>query len=362
LREKCPYPSQKESPPVQVLRAARDTRPFKEYPSMAAASSSVRHERLGKSDLSVCPIGLGCMSMSGTYGPSDDAESIRVIHHALDVGMNFLDSSDMYGWGHNETLLGKALKGQRQRTVLATKFGQTQSGMNSRPEYVQQACETSLKRLEVDTIDLYYQHRVDPKVPIEETVGAMSRLIEQGKVRYLGLSEAAPATIRRAHKTHPITALQSEYSLMYREVADASLPVCRELGIAFVAYSPLGRGLLTGTLHSLSDIPENDRRRAHPRFEGENLNHNLKLMKRIEEIAHEKRVSPGQLVLAWVLAQGKDLFPIPGTKRTARVDENLGAVMLQLTAQDLAWIDEAMPPGSVKGQRYPDAVLKGVQI
>jgi aryl-alcohol dehydrogenase-like predicted oxidoreductase len=302
------------------------------------------------------------MSLSGTYGPSDDAESTRVVHHALDLGMNLLDSSDMYGWGHNESLLGAALKGRRNQAVLATKFGQTKEGVNGRPEYVQQACEASLKRLQVDTIDLYYQHRVDPKVPIEETVGAMARLVEQGKARYLGLSEAAPATVRRAHKTHPITALQSEYSLMYREIGAESLPVCRELGIAFVAYSPLGRGLLTGAVKSDADLPDGDRRRAHPRFVGENLAHNVRLLRRIEEIAREKKVKTGQLVLAWLLAQGRDLFPIPGTKHVERVDENLGALDVQLTAKDLAWLDEAMPPGSAKGQRSPEAQLKAMQI
>lgn len=330
---------------------------------MAASKiPGMRQQRLGKSDLMVCPIGLGCMGMSGTYGPSDDAESTRVIHHALDLGMNFLDSSDMYGWGHNEELLGKALKGRRSQAILATKFGQTKEGVNGRAEYVQQACEASLKRLGLDTIDLYYQHRVDPKVPIEDTVGAMSKLIEQGKVRYLGLSEAAPATIRRAHKVHPIVALQSEYSLMYRQIGDESLPVCRELGIAFVAYSPLGRGLLTGVIHSAADIPEGDRRRAHPRFEGDNLAHNVKLTRRIEEIAREKKVKPGQLVLAWLLAQGKDLFPIPGTKRRERVDENLGALSVTLTERDLKWLDEAMPPGAAKGSRSPEAQLKAMQI
>ena len=327
-----------------------------------ATASRTQHERLGTSGLTVCPIGLGCMSLSGTYGPSDDGESIRAVHHALDLGMNFLDSSDMYGWGHNETLLGTALKGRRGQAVLATKFGQTQQGVNGRPEHVQQACEASLKRLGVETIDLYYQHRVDPKVPIEETVGAMARLVEQGKVRTLGLSEAAPATLRRAHKTHPITALQSEYSLMYREVAAESLPVCRELGIAFVAYSPLGRGLLTGAVKSAADIAEGDRRQAHPRFAGENLTHNLRLAGRIEEIAREKRVTPGQLVLAWLLAQGQDVFPIPGTKRVERVDENLGALEVQLTAEELARIEEAMPAGSAKGQRYPELQLKALQL
>jgi aryl-alcohol dehydrogenase-like predicted oxidoreductase len=324
--------------------------------------TGMRQQTLGKSDLKVCPIGLGCMSMSGVYGPGDDAESVQTIHRALDTGMNFLDSSDMYGWGHNEELIGKALKGRRTQAVLATKFGQTQKGVDGRPEYVQQACEASLKRLGVDTIDLYYQHRVDPKVPIEDTVGAMSRLIEQGKVRHLGLSEAAPATIRRAHRIHPIAALQSEFSVMFRDVANESLPVCRELGIGFVAYSPLGRGLLTGAIHAASDIPEGDRRRAHPRFEGDNLAHNVRLVRRIEEIAREKRVKPGQLVLAWLLAQGQDIFPIPGTKRAARIDENLGALAVALTPKDLQWLEEALPVGAIKGARYPEPQLKAVQI
>ncbi len=330
---------------------------------MASAKiPGMRRQRLGKSELQVCPIGLGCMSMSGVYGPADDVESIGVIHHALDLGINFIDSSDMYGWGHNEELLGKALAGRRTQAVLATKFGQTKQGVNGRPEYVQQACEASLKRLGVETIDLYYQHRVDPAVPIEETVGAMARLIEQGKVRYLGLSEAVPTTIRRAHKVHPITALQSEYSLLCREIGEQSLPVCRELGIAFVAYSPLGRGLLTGSIHGLSDIPEGDRRRVHPRFAGDNLGHNVNLIRRIEEIAREKKVKPGQLVMGWLLAQGQDLFPIPGTKHKARLEENLGALAVKLSARDLQWLDEAMPSGAAKGARYPESQLKAVQL
>jgi len=330
---------------------------------MASATiPGMRQQRLGKSDLTVCPIGLGCMSMSGVYGQSDDAESIGVIQHALDLGINFLDTSDMYGWGHNEELLGKALKGRRARVVLATKFGQTKQGVNGRPEYVQQACDASLKRLGVETVDLYYQHRVDPAVPIEDTVGAMARLIEQGKVRYLGISEAAPATIRRAHKVHPITALQSEYSLLCRDIGEQSLPVCRELGIAFVAYSPLGRGLLTGSIHATSDLPEGDRRRVHPRFIGENLAHNVHLIGRIEEIAREKKVTPGQLVLAWLLAQGQDLFPIPGTKRKARLEENMGALAVKLGARDLQRLAEAMPAGAAKGARYPEPQLKAVQL
>jgi aryl-alcohol dehydrogenase-like predicted oxidoreductase len=308
------------------------------------------------------------MSMSGTYGKSDDAQSIAVIHHALEQGINFIDSSDMYGWGHNEELLGRALKGRRERVVLSTKFGQVQSPdgkgnlVDGRPEYVQRACDTSLKRLGVEVIDLYYQHRVDPKVPIEDTVGGMARLIEQGKVRYLGLSEAAPATIRRAHAVHPLSAVQSEYSLLYRNPAEETLPTCRELGISYVAYSPLGRGFLTGRLQQESDLPADDRRRQHPRFQTENFDHNAKLVRRLEDIAREKGATPAQLVLAWLLAQGGDIVPIPGTKRRQYLDENLGALALRLTADDLARIDEAMPPGAAAGTRYPEAQMKGVQL
>jgi len=328
----------------------------------------MQYRELGNSDLKVSAIGLGCMSMSGTYGKSDDAESIDVIHHALDLGVNFLDSSDMYGWGHNEELLGRALKGRRDQVVLTTKFGQVQSAdgkgnlVDGSPAYLRRACDASLKRLGVDVIDLYYQHRVDPKVPIEDTVGAMSRLVEQGKARYLGLSEAAPATIRRAHAVHRLSAVQSEYSLLYRNPAEETLPACRELGISFVAYSPLGRGFLTGRIQDLGDLPADDRRRQHPRFQDRNFEHNLALIHRIEEIAKEKGVRPGQLVLAWLLAQGDDIIPIPGTKRRPYLEENMGALAIQLTVSDRERIDEAMPPGAAAGSRYPEPQMKAVQL
>jgi aryl-alcohol dehydrogenase-like predicted oxidoreductase len=323
---------------------------------------------LGKNGPKVSSIGQGCMSMSGTYGKGDDAESITVIHHALDRGINFVDSSDMYGWGHNEELIGRALKGRRQGVLVTTKFGQVknpQGGgnlVNGRPEYVIQACDASLKRLGVDVIDLYYQHRVDPAVPIEETVGGMARLIEQGKVRHLGLCEAAPATIRRAHAVHPLAAVQTEYSLLFRKDAEETLPVCRELGIGFVAYSPLGRSFLTGQVQKLADIPEDDRRRDHPRFKEENFEKNVELVHRVEAIAREKGVTPAQLVLAWLLAQSPDLVPIPGTKHKHRVDENLGALDVTLDARDVARISEAVPTGAAAGTRYPPPQMKGVFI
>jgi aryl-alcohol dehydrogenase-like predicted oxidoreductase len=328
----------------------------------------MQYRKLGNSDLSVSAIGLGCMSMSGTYGKSDDAESIAVVHHALDLGMNFIDSSDMYGWGHNEELLGRALKGRREHVVLTTKFGQVQSPdgkgnlVDGRPEYVARACDTSLTRLGVEVIDLYYQHRVDPKVPIEDTVGAMARLIEQGKVRYLGLSEAAPSTIRRAHAIHPLSAVQSEYSLLYRQPAEETLSTTRELGISFVAYSPLGRGFLTGRIQQESDLPPDDRRRQHPRFQTQNFDHNVKLVHRIEEIARTRHATPAQLVLGWLLAQGDDIVPIPGTKRRPYLEENVGALAVRLTPDDLQRIAEAMPPGSAAGSRYPEAQMKGVHL
>ena len=328
----------------------------------------MQYRTLGNSGLRVSALGLGCMSMSGTYGKSDDAESIDVIHRALNLGINFLDSSDMYGWGHNEDLLGRALKGRRDQVVLSTKFGQVQSpdGKGNRvdgsPAHVARACDASLKRLGVDVIDLYYQHRVDPEVPIEDTVGAMSRLVERGKVRYLGLCEAAPATIRRAHGVHRLSAVQSEYSLLYRNPAEETLPTCRELGISYVAYSPLGRGFLTGRIQDVNDLSEDDRRRQHPRFQDRNFEHNLALIHRIEEIAREKRVKPGQLVLAWLLAQGDDIIPIPGTKRLLHLEENLGALGIQLGSRDLERIDEAMPPGSAAGLRYPPPQMKAVQL
>ena len=324
--------------------------------------------KLGNSNLTVFPIGLGCMSLSGAYGKGDDAESIKVVHHAIDSGVNFLDSSDMYGWGHNETLLGKALTGGRRgKVVLATKFGQTQqpggaNGVNGRPEYVKQACEASLKRLGVDAIDLYYQHRVDPSVPIEETVGAMGELVKAGKVRAIGLCEAKPETIKRAHKTHPLAAVQSEYSLLYRQHAEETLATTRPLGIAYVAYSPLGRSLLTGSVKAASDIPEGDGRGRHPRFAGDNLAHNLQLAAVIEAMAKAKGCTPGQVALAWLLAQGTDIVPIPGTKRAARVDENVGTLDVALSADDVARLSAALPPGAAAGGRYPDGGMKAVYL
>src|SRR6266852_1483926 len=323
---------------------------------------------LGKSGLRVSAMGLGLMSMSGTYGKSDDEQSIRVIHAALDRGVDFLDSSDLYGWGQNEMLLGRALKGRRKGVVVATKFGNVQSPdgkgayVDGRPAHVVQACDASLTRLGVDVIDLYYQHRVDPKVPIEETVGAMGRLVERGKVRHLGLSEAAPETIRRAQAVHPIAAVQSEYSLLYRQPAEDTIAACRELGISFIAYSPLGRGLLSARIKQAGDMPEDDRRRQHPRFQDGNLEHNLGLVRRIEEIAREKGATPSQLALAWLLAQGEDILPIPGTKRRSYLEENVEALSISLTKDDLARINEAMPPGAAAGSRYPEAQMKGVYL
>jgi len=322
---------------------------------------------LGRSPLKVSAVGLGLMSMSGIYGNANDEESIRVIHHALERGINFLDSADMYGWGHNETLLGKALRGWRDKAIVATKFGQTKGadgrqGVNGRPEYVLAACEASLKRLGIEVIDLYYQHRVDPDTPIEETVGAMKRLVESGKVRALGLSEAAPETIRRAHKVHPLAAVQNEYSLLYRKEGDETLAAIRELGISLVAYAPLGRSMLTGTVHGSADVPEGDRRLAHPRFQGENLEKNVQLVAKLEQISAEKKCTVAQLVLAWLLAQGKDIVPIPGTKRKQRVDENLAALQVKLSKEDLEKISSAVPAGAGAGTRYPADAMKRVYI
>ena len=322
---------------------------------------------LGSSGIKVSAIGLGLMSMSGIYGNANDEESIRVIHYALEKGINMLDSADMYGWGHNEELLGKALRGRRGGVVVATKFGQTKGadgkqGVDGSPAYVLRACEASLKRLGIDVIDLYYQHRVDPNVPIEETVGAMKRLVESGKVRALGLSEAAPATIRRAHKIHPIAAVQNEYSLLYRKEGEETLAATRELGISLVAYAPLGRSMLTGSVKGKADLPEGDRRLAHPRFQGEALDKNVKIVKRIEEIAVEKKCTPAQLVLAWLLAQGKDIVPIPGTKRKQRVDENLAALDVKLSPQEVQRISEIAPVGAGSGLRYPPDGLKRVYL
>jgi len=321
---------------------------------------------LGRSDLKVSRMGLGCMGMSEFYGTGDEKESIRTIHRALEMGMNFLDTADIYGLGRNEELVGKAIRDRRKKAVLATKFGNVRGadgswlGVNGKPEYVRSCCEASLRRLGVEVIDLYYQHRVDPNTPIEETVGAMADLVRQGKVRYLGLSEAAPVTIRRACAVHPIAALQTEYSLWSREPEGEILPTCRELGVGFVAYSPLGRGIFGGKIRSLNDVEEGDYRRNAPRFVGGNLAHNLSLVERLEKIADEKKCRPAQLALAWLLAQGLDIFPIPGTKRVERLEENAGGLNLALTAEDLASLDAAFPPGAAKGTRYHEQAMKAL--
>jgi aryl-alcohol dehydrogenase-like predicted oxidoreductase len=317
--------------------------------------------RLGSTGPEVSRIGLGCMSLSGVYGSSDDGAGARLIRHAVETGISLLDSAYFYGWGHNEELLGRALKGIRDQVVLATKFGieRAANGMEitGRPENVQRACEASLKRLGVDVIDLYYQHRVDTTVSIEDTVGAMARLVEQGKVRHLGLCEARPETIRRAHRVHPLAAVQTEYSLLYRLEAEETLVTTQDLGIAFVAYSPLGRGLLTGSIHGRSDVA-GDRRGDYPRYSEENLARNLKLVNRIETIAKEKACTPGQLALAWLLAQGPDVVPIPGTKKQERLVENIGALDVSLSQADLDQISSAIPPGQVAGLRYPEPQMK----
>jgi aryl-alcohol dehydrogenase-like predicted oxidoreductase len=306
--------------------------------------------------------------MSEFYGPRNEEESVATIHLAIDRGVNFLDTADIYGRGDNEALLGRAIKGRRKDIVLATKFGNVRGpdgsflGINGRPEYVRTACEASLRRLNVETIDLYYQHRVDANVPIEESVGAMARLIEEGKVRYLGLSEAAPATLRRAHRTHPITALQTEYSLWSRDPEEEILPNCRELGISFVAYSPLGRGFLTGRFKNSEDLAPEDFRRNHPRFQGENLTRNLELVRRIEKLASKKGCMASQLALAWVLAQGEEIVPIPGTTRRAHLEDNIAALDVALTPEDLARLNEAAPKGATAGDRYPERAMKVVNL
>src|SRR5215468_3102330 len=321
---------------------------------------------LGSSGIAVSAIGFGCMSLSGVYGASSDDDAVALIHDALDRGITMLDSSDAYGAGHNETLVGKAIKGRRGELVLATKFGNVggRGGKfaDGRPEFVIASCEASLKRLGVEVIDLYYQHRIDPAVPIEDTVGAMARLVQQGKVHALGLSEASPKTVRRAQAVHPIAAVQNEFSLLYRAEAEESLRTTRELNISFVAYSPLGRGLLTGVIDDPNNMAESDARRRHPRFAAENISNNITLVDRFKAIAAKKDCTPGQLALTWLLAQGDDIVPIPGTKRKARLIENIGALSVKLSAADLAEIEKAVPVGAVAGLRYPEAQMKSVYV
>jgi aryl-alcohol dehydrogenase-like predicted oxidoreductase len=325
----------------------------------------VKSRRLGKNGLEVSALGLGCMGMSEFYGTLDDAESVATIHRALDLGVTLFDTSDAYGPHKNEELVGKALKGRRRQAVIATKFGivrdpndPTKRGVNGRPKYVRSCCEASLRRLGVDEIDLYYQHRVDPETPIEETVGAMSELVGEGKVRFLGLSEAGPETIRRAQAIHPIAALQTEYSLWSREPEEEILPLCRELGIGFVAYSPLGRGFLSGQIKRFEDLEPGDYRRNSPRFQGENFDKNLALVERIGKLAAARRCTPSQLALAWVLAQGDDIAPIPGTKRRKYLEENIAAIEITLTESDLEEIDSVAPHDAASGPRYPETMMK----
>ena len=327
----------------------------------------MQRRQLGRSGLEVSAIGLGCMGMSAMYGDTDEAEAIATLHRAIEIGMDFVDTSDMYGNGHNEELIGRALLGHRDRVILATKFGNIRlpdgtSDVNGRPEYVAAACEASLRRLRVDAVDLYYQHRVDPNVPIEETVGAMSLLVKQGKARYLGLSEAAPATIRRAHAIHPMAALQTEYSLWTREAETQILPTCRELGIGYVAYAPLGRGFLSGKIRDAEALSSSDNRRRMPRYQPENLVRNLRLLDILDQLALVKGCTTAQIAIAWVLAQGIDIVPIPGTKRVSYVEENAKAADLSLTSEELGRLSHAFPPGAAAGERYPPAGLKRVGL
>jgi len=328
----------------------------------------VERRTLGREGLVVSELGLGCMGMSEFYGTGDEDESIATIHRAIELGVTFLDTADMYGPFTNEKLVGKAIEGRRDEVVLATKFGNVRGengerlGISGAPDYVRKSCDASLQRLGVDHVDLYYQHRVDPDTPIEETWGAMKELVEAGKVRHLGISEAAPETIRKANSVHPVAALQTEYSLFSRDVEDGILPTVRELGIGFVAYSPLGRGFLTGGIRRFEDLAEDDFRRSSPRFQGDNFDKNLQLVDRVNELASEKGITPGQLALAWLLAQGNDIVPIPGTKRRERLEENAGAADVGLTQEDLRRIEEVAPAGAAAGERYNEAGMQSVNI
>jgi len=326
----------------------------------------MQQRRLGRDGPLVSAIGLGCMGMSNAYGASDEAEAIATIHRAIELGATFLDTADLYGFGHNEELLSRALEGRRDQVFLATKFGNARNPdgtlrVEGSPAYVRSACEASLKRLRTDRIDLYYQHRIDPNVPVEETVGAMAELVREGKARYLGLSEAAAETIRRAHAVHPITALQSEYSLWTRGIEEEILPTVRELGIGFVAYSPLGRGFFTGRFKRPEEIAEDDGRRRYPRFQGENLAANLAILEPVEELAREKGCTPAQIALAWVLAKGEDIVPIPGTKRRANLEQNVGAVEIRLSAEEIVRLERAAPPDAVAGTRYPEPLMVALE-